>query len=193
LENLLSRLRISSNNRLLAVVKKLGQTMSIMEGRPSEVALPLAYWKSGIPAVGKDKNPARDGCGLIWYAPLVPMKPPLVREYVDLVDAVCADHGIEPLVTLTTLSERCFDSTVPILYDLASEAEAKRAEACYLALFEEGKKRGFLPYRLGVNSMHLINDEASIFWTVQRKISASLDPNQIISPGRYDRGAKPKS
>jgi len=50
--------------------------LDLVQGRPNQTALPLAYWRSGrVPRSGTALDPARDGCGLIWYAPLVPMTP----------------------------------------------------------------------------------------------------------------------
>lgn len=168
----------------------LDETLDILLGRPRETALKLAYWKSGgVPESLKADdllNPARDGCGIMWYAPLVPMTAQSVRSYVDMIKEICPKYGINPLITLTTISERCFDSTVPILFDLPSETE--RAQACYRALFEEGQRRGFLPYRMNLNSMGLYVDrEDSVYWQTVEKVKHALDPGQLISPGRYHR------
>ncbi|WP_282604500.1 FAD-binding oxidoreductase [Pelagibius sp. Alg239-R121] len=169
----------------------LDETLDILLGRPRETALKLAYWKSGRAPSADPENakssaldPARDGCGIMWYAPLVPMTASAARNYVDMVNEICPRFGINPLITLTTISERCFDSTVPILFDPAVEQE--RAQACYRALFEEGKNRGFLPYRMNLQSMELYTaHEGSVFWQTVNKIKHAIDPEQLISPGRY--------
>ena len=58
------------------VLSTLNSSMTIVKGRPNQTALPLAYWKSGRQLdLSAQLDPARDGCGLIWYAPLVEMKP----------------------------------------------------------------------------------------------------------------------
>ncbi|HOP08378.1 MAG TPA: hypothetical protein PLF13_13950 [candidate division Zixibacteria bacterium] len=156
------------------------------EGRPTEAALPLCYLKSGQPRRdGAEMNPARDGCGLIWYSPLVPMKPALVREYVDMVKRVCADHHIEPLITLTSLSDLCFDSTVPILFDRQDPEFTRRSKACYLALFEAGRRIGVLPYRFGIDHMNMVVNSAHSSWRLVSRIKQALDPQGILAPGRY--------
>ena len=164
----------------------LGQTLRLLAGSPSEIALPLAYWKSGRKPQGNAPlNPARDGCGLIWYSPLVPMRPAQVRTYTELVTNVCSRHGIEPLITLTTLSDRCFDSTVPILFNPENPEETKRAHACYDELFERGQKEGFLPYRANISSMERFTSESSTFWRLARDIKKTVDEHNILAPGRY--------
>ena len=164
----------------------LDKTLQLLAGAPSEIALPLAYWKSGtLPPAGQPINPARDGCGLLWYSPLVPMKPARVRVFTDLVEQVCTAHRIEPLITLTSLSDRCYDSTVPLLFRRDDEEEVARVHACYRALFEAGRAEGFIPYRTNVAAMDLLVDEVSPFWRLARDIKRVVDPAGVIAPGRY--------
>jgi 4-cresol dehydrogenase (hydroxylating) len=170
---------------LVNVLGTLNKTMQLFAGEPSEIALPLAYWRSGImPADGTPMNPDKDGCGLIWYSPLLPMKPDLTRQYVEMVKTICIKHRIEPLITLTSISDRCWDSTIPILFDRQNPEEVARAQACYHELLETGRKYGFVPYRLGIQSMDLPAKENAVP-DVLRCLKQAVDPNNIIAPGRY--------
>ncbi|MFH1314758.1 MAG: FAD-binding oxidoreductase [Candidatus Eisenbacteria bacterium] len=193
-----SRTRIDLLRRLLALVPdrltrtlkqqiaNVDEAFKVAEGAPSETALSLCYWKSGRrPASGRPMNPATDGCGIIWYSPLIPMKPDLVRRYVDTVKSICIKHRMEPLITLTSLSHRCFDSTVPLLFDREDPDETRRAKACYRALFETGRQQGFVPYRVGIDHMHLITQAGTTYWDLVSKIKRVIDPDSIIAPGRY--------
>lgn len=173
-------------DRIRSMSDALEASLDIMNGRPSEVALPLAYWRSGArPAAGVPMNPARDGCGLIWYAPLIPMRSEAVRRHVRNVERICPDYGITPLITLTTGSARCFDSTVPLLFDRSDPDAVRRANACYDALLAAGRADGFLPYRLNVDAMGLLASEDSVFAGVAARLKESLDPEHVIAPGRY--------
>jgi 4-cresol dehydrogenase (hydroxylating) flavoprotein subunit len=163
----------------------LEKTLQALSGTPNEIALPLAYWISGTRDRDKPMNPARDGCGLIWYSPLVPMRAEKVREYTSMVHAVCIAHRLEPLITLTTLSDRCFDSTVPLLFDRSRQEAVERAQQCHIALIEEGRKIGCIPYRSTVDSMrHFIKPEAP-YWQIVAALKRELDPEGLIAPGRY--------
>lgn len=170
----------------MARIQKMKMSFDILEGRPSPVALPLCYRKlpAGLPDTS-DLNPARDGCGLIWYAPLVTMKPSLVRQYVDFVQSVCGKHHIEPLITLTSVSDRCFDSTVPIIFDPKNPQEVIQAKACFQELLWEGRKLGFFPYRANIDMMSDLVDVDKTFWAMQKTIKDAIDPDGIIAPGRY--------
>jgi 4-cresol dehydrogenase (hydroxylating) len=174
--------------RLKGQLDRLEEAFNVAEGAPSEAAMPLCYWKSGKrPTDGQMMNPAKDGCGVIWYSPLVPMKENAVRSYVEIVNRVCQEYGIEPLITLTSLAHRCFDSTVPILFNPADGNEIQRARQCYRALYKAGKDLGFLPYRVGVDHMDLVTSLNSSYWRLVADLKKAIDPEGIISPGRYCR------
>ena len=167
-------------------LEMLERSLQLVAGRPNEMALPLCYWLKGKqPRIGVAMDPARDSCGVVWYAPLVPMQPERVTAYVQMVTAIMREYRLEPLVTLTSLSERCFDSTVPLLFDLDSEESRKNAENCYWALLEAGRKQGFLPYRVGIQTMKWLSKNETTYWQLVREIKKMLDPHAIIAPGRY--------
>ncbi len=181
--------------RLATRVKGMADTLSgaleIMHGTPNDVALALAYWRSGtLPPPGQAKNPARDGCGLIWFAPLVPIRGNDVRRYTDMIERICPQYGINPLITLTTVNDRCFDSTVPLLFDREDAEATARANQCYRALFDAGQREGFLPYRLNIDAMGTLNTDGSAFFRLASQLKAAVDPNFILAPGRYVPGIK---
>jgi 4-cresol dehydrogenase (hydroxylating) flavoprotein subunit len=188
LNHLLGRIPLVRHRRIATRARAFNAALQLIAGRPSQVALPLAYWKSSAfpPAKGK-MDPAFDGCGLLWYPPLVPMRPERVRRYVALVEEICASHGIEPLITLTTLSDRCFDSSVPLLFDRGDANETTRAQSCYWALLKAGRGEGFLPYRMNVDAMQWITGCDAPYWDIIAAIKEAIDPSGIIAPGRYAR------
>lgn len=181
--------------RLATRVKGMTDTLSgalqIMHGAPNDVALALAYWRSGaLPEPGQAKNPARDGCGLIWFAPLVPIRAKDVRRYTDMIEKICPQYGVNPLITLTTVNDRCFDSTVPLLFDRRDPSATARANDCYRALYKAGQTEGFLPYRLNIHAMDILNTGNSGFSKLASQLKAAIDPNFILAPGRYVSSAK---
>ncbi len=171
--------------RLASTAATLARSLELVEGRPNETTLPLAYWRSPGATPGAPRNPARDGCGLIWYAPLVPMRPSGARAYVDMVVAVTRRHGIEPLLTFTSLSDKLFDSTVPLLFDRRDPRQVAAAHACYDELVARGREQGWFPYRMTVAAMpglaQLLDDSGRL----HRRLRAALDPHDVLAPGRY--------
>ncbi len=171
--------------RLARKVDALRGTFNLVDGRPDEIALPLAYWRSPRARPGRPLDHARDGCGLLWYAPLIPAKGQAVRQYVEMAERVMRAHRIEPLITLSALSPRVYDSTVPILFDPSSAEEVARARACHDALLEEGLALGVAPYRYGVQAMDWLAAKGSGFHRLASQIRSCVDPANVISPGRY--------
>ena len=171
--------------RMQASTRMLVGAMELVNGQPNETALALAYWRNAQPPPTGPKNPARDGCGLLWYCPLVPMRAERVRAYVDMVHRVTQRHDLEPLITLTSLSDRVFDSTVPLLFDRRQATAVVAARRCHQALLDAGSAQGWFPYRLGVDSMpwmaSLMGDAPPFHSRLQR----CLDPHGLLSPGRY--------
>jgi 4-cresol dehydrogenase (hydroxylating) len=136
------------------VLKKLDSAYEILEGKPSNLALNLAYWKNEDKEkiVNHALNPTKDNCGLIWYAPLVELSPKSARDYVNFINSASEKFKINSIITLTTLDDLCFDSTIPILFNKNSPKDKENAWAYYNYLLEEGAKLGFYPYRLNIES-----------------------------------------
>jgi hypothetical protein len=168
-------------------LEKLSAGIEVMQGKPSQVALPLAYWRN--PRMKPDKsrimNPAKDGCGLLWYAPLVPAKADAMKQFIDMIRTITPKYNIEPMITFTNLSGISTDSTIPIVFDRENPQAVKDAHDCLDALVAEGLKYGFIPYRLNIKQQQTLNAD-STFWKTAGKIAHALDPKGIISPDRYN-------
>lgn len=185
LANLARKIPGLAGERLTSLTNTLAQSLELVAGRPNETALPLAYWRNTQAPKGLPKNPSRDGCGLLWYAPLVPMRPAGIRAYVTMVKQITPKHGIEPLITLTSLSDKLFDSTVPLVFERDKPHKVAAAVSCYRELLETGRIQGWFPYRVGVDTMETLVDlqrDSKIF---QDRLRKDFDPHDILSPGRY--------
>lgn len=170
---------------LQGMTTTLAKSLDLVAGRPNETALPLAYWRNDRPRQGTLLNPAKDGCGLIWYAPLVPMRPADVRAFVNMVKEIAPRHGLEPLITFTTLSDKLFDSTIPLVFDRSQPGAEAAAMACYEELLHTGRVHGWFPYRVGINAMPsllALQVDSKVF---QERLRLDLDPHNLMAPGRY--------
>lgn len=172
---------------LQKTAKSLEGLFNILNGVPQNTALKLAYWKNlSANSDAPTLDPNKDNCGLIWYAPLVEMNPQNVREYVDMVKEVSNKFKITPLITLTTIDDLCFDSTVPILFNRDDIIDQKKAHEYFNALLETGKRKGFYPYRLGTNSMEsylsALDDD---YVSIMRTLKDAFDQDNLFACGRY--------
>lgn len=170
---------------LQGMTATLAKSLELVAGRPNETALPLAYWRNSRPQKGEFMNPGADGCGLMWYSPLVPMRPTDLRAYVSMVKEIAPRHGLEPLITFTTLSDKLFDSTVPLVFDRENSEAVAAAAACYNELLHAGRAQGWFPYRVGIDTMSTLAGFMSDSKRFHDRIRKDLDPHDILSPGRY--------
>jgi 4-cresol dehydrogenase (hydroxylating) len=182
------------SNKLVDVKKQLNSFNlgeEIMLGKPNRVALKLAYWRNPqLPSFSNDSNHvfsvAKDKCGLLWYAPLIPMIPSEMERYVSFIRETCPKYNIEPFITFTNLRHDCIDSTIPIVFDSSNPEAVKDAHDCLKELALEGLKQGWVPYRLNIDQQQWLLDKDKPFWKAVQLLQDAFDPNNILSPGRYN-------
>lgn len=170
------------------MLSTLDKGIEVMLGKPNQVALPLAYWRNPAYQAGTELNPAADGCGLLWYAPLIPMDKVAMRRFINMVREICPKYGIEPLITFTSLKYDTVDSTVPIVFNRQDPAAVAQAQECLQQLVNTGLKHGWVPYRLNLQQQQQLLDQNSVFWQFAGQLKQAVDPHDIVSPGRYQPG-----
>jgi len=190
------------NNRLLALGSRfagaskyltgwdLSKTMELakplfglLQGVPTDKPLASVYWRKKTP-IPEVMDPDRDGCGLQWVAPVAPLVGSNAQELADISSEILLRHGFEPQLSYTLLTERAMICIISIAYDRDVPGEDDRASACYSELEISLDARGYVPYRLGIQSMGKMRLEgpyADLLSTIKR----TLDPASILSPGRY--------
>jgi len=156
----------------------------LMKGTPTEQPLASAYWRKKNPPPSK-ANPDRDGCGLLWCAPVVPMEGHHAAAVADLSGRIMLDYGFEPSISMTLITERAAACVISISYDRHETGQDERAMACYRHLQRELTSHGYYPYRLGIQAMSELSAQDGQSHLV-RALKEALDPNGVLAPGRYD-------
>ena len=172
--------------KLTALQNSVASAHNVLSGYPEEFALPLAYSKRAGDVPESNLNPARDKCGLLWYAPIVPMRAASVSLYTEMANSICQKHGFDAAITFSTVSASGFDSTIPLVFP-RDEANSARALECLRHLIDEGRKLGFQPYRFHSALMEEATSTADDHWRLAQSISAVIDPDGLLAPGRYQR------
>jgi 4-cresol dehydrogenase (hydroxylating) len=152
-------LNFAGKKDLSTAIEKLFEAYNVLTGIPNNIALKLAYWKNPDRSLlnQENLNPFRDKCGLIWYAPLVEMKSDVVVDYIRFIQESSKKFNLNALITLTTVDDLCFDSTIPILFNRESKEDSARAFQFYQHLLKEGAQKGFFPYRLNIETQKELN------------------------------------
>jgi len=151
-------------------------------GVPTEENVKSVYWRKKQNPSG-EMNPHRDNCGLLWLSPLVPSDGQTVIEAVSEVEKICFAHNIEPNISLNLQNGRIVQLLLGIIYDREPESDAAAMD-CHDAVMDWCNERGYLPSRLGVHSMAHVRAGSSLSPVLDR-LKQSIDPNGVLSPGRY--------
>ena len=154
----------------------------LMKGIPTEHSLKSCYWRHRtIPA---DLNLDAGDCGLFWCAPVAPAEGGHTEAVARIAYDVLLSGGFEPMLTITLLTERSASCVIALAYDRRVADEDEKALACYQRLLRTLAEQGYYSYRLGVQGMEQMNGGEG-FNRFIRAIKASVDPNNVLSPGRY--------
>ena len=155
----------------------------LLKGVPTEQPLASAYWrKKSVPPSNPD--PDRDGCGLLWYAPIAPMEGQHVEVVASIARRILLEYGFEPSISMTLITERAVACVISICYDRREPGQDDQAMACYRRLQRELTERGYYSYRLGIQAMSEMNGPDG-YGALVRAIKDAIDPNGVLAPGRY--------
>lgn len=167
----------------------LGEALLAMNrGVPNGRFLAGAYWRrrQGLPAgFPRAANPARDQCGMLWVSPILPMRGNDVLTLHALVEPLFRQHGFDLFVTFSMINERALGAVLTITYDKLDVDETGRAKTCHQSVFDAVMKAGYIPYRVGNQSMGALDPHGDVYWKTVARIRQALDPRGLIAPGRY--------
>ncbi len=158
-------------------------------GIPSSRFLAGAYWRrrGGLPPnFPNQADPAADNCGMLWLSPVIPMLGNEVLRLYELIEPIFKQYGFDLFITVHMVTERALGSVITVAYNKEEMAETERALACYYTLFNAVMDAGYIPYRIGIQSMADLAHDSEVFWDVVSNIKSALDPYTIIAPGRYN-------
>jgi len=154
---------------------------------PMEMTLGSTYFRMKSPRPAPEKmDPCLDNCGIYWMGPIVPFDGVNVDLAIKIIKETITEHGFEPGMTLQMITARQIDIIVSIAFDRTIPGEDLKAKTCHDDLLQKLIDEGFYPYRLGIQSQFLLPSPDDDYCLFIEKIKKALDPNDILSPGRYD-------
>lgn len=154
-------------------------------GCPIERNLATAYWRKK----GKFRemtDPDRDRCGFIWVSVALPFRGVDLQRAEAAVLPLFRRHGFEPNLAGIAISPRCLYFLPAVIYDRDMPGEDRRAMACHDEVLAELIRIGYYPFRLGIQSMGSMPPSADETDRLLARLKDTLDPNRILSPGRYE-------
>jgi 4-cresol dehydrogenase (hydroxylating) len=174
----------------MEVFELVRHVVPILQGVPGEFVVRFAYFKSRQGRPESDVNPARDGCGLIWFAPVAPLTGSHVDRLLDLCRPVFREHGFDFSVSLIVVNPRSAVILMEIFYDKADPTETARARGLYEHLCGLTARAGYQQYRTNVANMHRLLEPVPQYQRLLDSMKKAVDPCGTLAPGRYGVGCR---
>jgi 4-cresol dehydrogenase (hydroxylating) len=172
----------------LEVFEAVPHAVGILQGVPGEFVVRFAYFKSRQGRPGSDVNPVRDGCGLIWFAPVAPLTGGHVNRILELCRPVFREHGFDFSVSLIVVNPRSAVVLTEVFYDRADPGETERARVLYENLCGVTMRAGYQQYRTNVAHMRRLLEPVPQYQGVLDTMKRAVDPCGTLAPGRYGVG-----
>lgn len=160
----------------------------LLKGKPTPETIQGAEWRvrsQPKETSSMSTDPLESPAGLIWVSPVLPMTSAAVREVTDLMETTYTKYGFDTLLTFTMISDRALCCVSNLAYDKRDPQDVARAKDCYNELFDLLMTNGYVPYRTGPTGFPKLSKKPSSFWDFVTDLKQAIDPNNILSPGRY--------
>ena len=166
--------------------------IDIHTGKPSNLFLKGSYHlhPKGFPATFDEKlNIAKDGCGLIWVSPTSSANRQSVNQLLSMLKETFEAQGFHLYATLSFINDRSIAIICNPIFDVTNDNEISRAQKCTAMALQNCIDDGFPPYRVAnahwdLFYQQLTEEHQNLITAIKKQ----LDPNNIVSPGRYGIG-----
>jgi len=172
-----------------AVGAMMDATASIQElplGVPSRD--PLHFMDYDLPTGQSSSDVDNHERGFVYLVPLMPADGESVQRVLETLPALAAAAGQEPAVTLNMLDARVLEAVVSLTFDKSSPEAVQKMVSTGEKWLEQLKEIGAHPYRVHIDHMNQAVPSEGPWASLQRKLASLLDPNNVISRGRYESG-----
>ena len=169
-----------------AVVSAVLPLHGLAMGRPTDAPIDNLLYKYG--ALGRLDTERLDesDCGLIFVNPALPLDGRLVEKVVRDIERIASDAGFEVFITLNVEGPTTLVGVINLLFNRSDSEQQRSAQALAADLLECIHGYGLSLYRSRVDLMSEITREDDPYWQTIYQLKTVFDPNDIISPGRYN-------
>jgi len=155
-------------------------------GETTDKSLQSVYWPTGDFENLDQPDPDQSNSGLAFCLPIIPAFGKEVLQVVRDIRETFARHGFEAAITVNLMNTKAMEGVVSLAFDRRNPVQVRAAHDCIQEMESRFIEQGHPPYRVGINSMHLVVKEDDSFWRIVRDLKNVFDPNNIIAPGRYN-------
>ncbi|MBL8358930.1 MAG: FAD-dependent oxidoreductase [Rubrivivax sp.] len=169
----------------LTVINSFPHVHRILKGIPTDYFLKHAYFRNRRERPDADVDPARDRCGLLWFAPILPNVGSEVRAYADACRVRFERAGFDFYVAMLMMNPRSVICLMNVNFDHDAAAEAERARALYAELMDDMRARGYAQYRSALPGWPPATEGEVAAQRLLGRVKRALDPRGVLAPGRY--------
>ncbi len=177
--------KILGMKNLYAYLKSLEPLLGLTHGIPTSEALHSLYW----PMADENpnwKDPDNSPFGLMFAVPVIPMDKESVNGIINIFNNIEQKYKVKIAATLNTMNNFTLEGVVSFDFDLKSEQSTQNAKKGIRELNQQFIDFGLTPYRINIDNTDLLIDQKDIFWQKVKELKQVFDPNNIISPRKYN-------
>lgn len=156
----------------------------LLKGIPTDMPMQSLGWRLRADS-GPIRDPLATPAGLIWLAPVLPLRGADAQRLVDVIEPIFTRHGFDLPITFTLLNERAMVAVMNVSFDKEVSEDRERASACYTEAGAAVMELGYVPYRSSPAGMGKLVREGDTFWEVASQLKSALDPDHVLARGRY--------
>ncbi len=176
-----------------ALMASLIPAINLYRGVPTDYFVKQIYAKAfASKPAEKIVDAAKDQCGVLWLGPLIPFTCEHVTKAIAISKDITAKHEFDFFLEIIVESPRNVIFLLGVFYDRKADEECSRAKRWYTEVKTALSQNGYPTYRMATMSMPDSSDTASTQKDFLNAIKQSIDPQNIIAPGRYGISANKK-
>ena len=168
-----------------AAISAIKPLHALALGVPTDVAINNLLWKYArcdLKATQLDQS----SCGLIFISPALPSTGDVVVSLIDGMNKIAEAFNHKLYITVNIETVNSLVAVINILFDRSKRDEVDNAHRCADALLNYIHTTGLEIYRARSDMMENIVSRDYSYWNTIRSLKKTFDPDNIISPGRYN-------
>lgn len=169
-----------------AEAQELGEVFGCHVGIPTDYFVRAMYKSEGADLQQADFQIDFGRYGMLCCLPILPANAADIQKTVDILDSIDQDFGIIPAATLNPMNDLCLEAVINIYFDREDPESVKRAHEANNEMIRRFYTSGFRFYRFDVKTFHSFIDPQNPHWKLVSTLKNALDPDRILSPGRYE-------
>jgi hypothetical protein len=163
----------------------IGAVFGCNTGIPTDYFLKAMYQSEDLNPQEHDLQIDHGPLGMLCCLPVLPLEASAISACLEILESIHRDFGIQPATTLNPMNELCLESVINIYFHRNKPEEVEKAHEANREMSRRFYEAGFRFYRLDVKLMKEFIRKENPHWSLVDKLKDTLDPNRILSPGRY--------